>query len=246
MPFRCLGLERSAWAAPPEHASQRVGDALLAALDADLHVRVRVVVASHEPVQPQPACPCLSHPRNVRPLAHRGKRLSAPRSELCDIPSTWQRPTARRPGCSPRRYRRRTMFSSASGAPRGSPRGGRGDATPSGPPDPPPSCPARSSPWPARPARAFTRRNAYVRRHLPNGQLAVQAAVAPEPPNAALLGHVRIRAAIIRVFVEVLVVTRAVHLPQRAGRRPQLRRRPAAGPRHRLPRIARRWYRRRG
>ncbi len=74
MPFRCLGFQRSAWAASPQHAPERVGDALLAALHTDLHVRVGVVAASHEPVQPQPAPPCLSHPRKVRPLAQRGKR----------------------------------------------------------------------------------------------------------------------------------------------------------------------------
>jgi len=41
------------------------------------------------------------------------------RRDPCGIPSTWLCPTTRRPGCSPRRYRRPTLCSSAPGAPCG-------------------------------------------------------------------------------------------------------------------------------
>ena len=89
-------------------------------------------------------------------VTHRPGSVS-PRRELCGIPSTWQRPTARRPGRRPRSYRRSTSCSSASGAACGSPSGGRGDATPFGPPTRPPlpRLPP-PSPRPGRPPRAST------------------------------------------------------------------------------------------
>lgn len=65
-----------------------------------------------------------------------------PRWVSCGIPSTWQRPTARRPGGSPRRNRRPTSCSSAPGTSCGSP---SGRST---------GCHTRPSRRPARPARA--------------------------------------------------------------------------------------------
>jgi hypothetical protein len=65
-------------------------------------------------------------------LSARPPLLVLPRQQgaACGIPSTWQRPTARRPGRSPGRDRRPSLPGSAPGTPGGSPPGGPGDATP--------------------------------------------------------------------------------------------------------------------
>ena len=64
-----------------------------------------------------------------KPFAPDSLRATTPGS--CVIPSAWQRPTARRPGGSPRRYRRSIGCSSAPGLPRVvALRGGRRDDAP--------------------------------------------------------------------------------------------------------------------
>jgi hypothetical protein len=64
-----IGERRSARTAASEHTPQSVRNALPAALQADLHVRIRAVVAPHEPVHPHAAPPWLGHAETVRPLA---------------------------------------------------------------------------------------------------------------------------------------------------------------------------------
>ena len=101
-------------------------------------------------VQPEPA--------PTRRVAVAVVVVLSPRRKLCGVPSTWHRPTARRPGRRPRR---------SAGQPRTARRPGRrvvarreveGTPHPARITCPHPRC-NPASPRPARPARAFTERS---------------------------------------------------------------------------------------